>query len=154
MKKVTLDNYKEDKYYPKVVKAVDRVLSSEKYVTPIGVFRSMGLLEQKDIESWRKGQVPYLERVIGCNLHKASRILRILRFCAHDLNLKPSMTVYNRKVRGKKIPLRFTKFNDQKLEEAYARHFVVVGKLSNHQARHPSPKSGSKKAAQQLQRYQ
>jgi len=130
MKKVTLENYKEDTYYPKVVKAVDRVLLSEQYVTPIRVFQSMGLLEQKDIESWQKGHVPYLERVIGCNLHKASRILWILRFYAHDLNLKPSVTVYKRKVRGGKMPLRFTKSNDKKLEEAYTRHFLIVGKLS------------------------
>ena len=128
MKKVALDNYKNDRYYPKVVKAVDSVLASEKYVTPIRVFQAMGLLEEKDIESWRKGQVPYLERVIGCNLHKPSRILRILRFVAHDFNLKPSTTVYKRKVRGGKVPLRFTKFNDKHLEEAYARHFIVVGK--------------------------
>jgi hypothetical protein len=128
MKKVTLDNYKEDTYYPKVVNAVDRVLASENYVTPIRVFQSMGLLEEKDVESWRKGQVPYLERVIGCNLHKASRILRILMFYAYDLKLKPSVTVYKRKVRGGKVTLRFTKSNDKNLEEAYARHFIVVAK--------------------------
>ena len=128
MKKVTLNNYKKDRYYSKVVNAVDRVLASEKYVTPIRVFQAMGLLEEKDIESWRKGQVPYLERVIGCNLHKASRILRILMFYAYDLKLKPSVTVYKRKVRGGKVTLRFTKSNDKNLEEAYARHFIVVAK--------------------------
>ena len=143
MKKVTLDNYKDDTYYPKVVNAVDRVLSSKKYVTPIRVFQSMGLLEQKDIESWQKGQVPYLERVIGCNLHKASRILRILSFYAHDLNLKPSMTVYKRKVRGEKVPLRFTKFNDKNLEEEYARHFIVLGKFGAYPAGQSLPKSGA-----------
>jgi hypothetical protein len=143
VKKVTLDNYKKDRYYPKVVNAVDQLLSSEKYVTPIRVFQSMGLLEEKDIESWQKGQVPYLERVIGCNLHKASRILRILRFVAHNLNLKPSITVYKRKVRGGKVLLRFTKSNDQNLEEAYARHFVVVSKLGAHQAGQSLQKSGA-----------
>jgi hypothetical protein len=143
VKKVTLDNYKKDRYYPKVVNAVDQLLSSEKYVTPIRVFQAMGLLEEKDIESWQKGQVPYLERVIGCNLHKASRILRILRFVAHDLNLKPSVTVYKRKVRGGKVPLRFTKSNDKNLEEAYARHFIVVSKLGAHQAGQSLQKSGA-----------
>ena len=143
MKKVTLNNYKKDRYYSKVVNAVDRVLASEKYVTPIRVFQAMGLLEEKDIESWRKGQVTYLERVIGCSLHKASRILRILGFVAHNLNLKPSMTVYKRKVRGGKVPLRFTKPNDQNLEEAYARHFVVVGKLCDRQVRQPISRSGT-----------
>ena len=143
MKKVTLDNYKKDRYYPKVVNAVDRVLASEKYVTPIRVFQTMGLLEEKDVESWRKGQVPYLERVIGCNLHKASRILRILRFVAHDLNLKTSMTVYKRKVRGGKVLLRFTKSNDENLEEAYARHFIVLGKFGAYPAGQSLPKSGA-----------
>jgi len=143
MKKVTLDNYKKDRYYPKVVNAVDRVLASEKYVTPIQVFQSMGLLEEQDVESWRKGRVPYLERVIGCNLHKASRILRILRFVAHDLNLKPSMAVYKRKVRGGKMPLQFTKSNEKKLEEAYARHFIVLGKFGAYPAGQSLPKSGA-----------
>jgi len=68
--------------------------------------------------------------VVKCNLSKASRILRILRFHAHDLNLKPSMTVYKRKTAGGKIPLRFSKSGEKNLEEAYARHFVRLGKLN------------------------
>jgi hypothetical protein len=65
----------------------------------------MGLLEEQDIDNWRKGRVPYLEKVIKCNLAKASRIPRILY--AHDLNLKPSLTVYRRKTGGGKIPYDF-----------------------------------------------
>ena len=33
-----------------------------------------------------------MERVINCNLARLGRLLRILRFNARDLNLKPSMT--------------------------------------------------------------
>jgi hypothetical protein len=62
--------------------------------------------------------------VIKCNLAKAGRILRILRFHAHDLNLLPRPTAYRPWRRGPKPPLRFSKSGDHKIEEAYSRHFV------------------------------
>jgi len=46
------------------------------------------------------------------------------------LNLKPSMTVYKRKTAGGKMPLRFSKSGEKNIEEAYARHFVRLGKSS------------------------
>jgi hypothetical protein len=134
MKKITVENYTVDKYYPKIVKAVDTELKSQNFVAPIRVFVSMGLLDVQDIDNWRKGQVPYLERVVKCNLAKAGRILRILRFHAHDLNLKPSVTVYRRKTAGGKIPLRFSKSGERNIEEAYSRHFVKLGKSSGDNA--------------------
>ena len=131
MKKVTLKNYTTDKYYPKIVKAVECALRFENFVAPIEVFISMGLLEKQNIDNWRKGRVPYLEKVVKCNLAKASRILRILRFHAHDLNLKPSVTAYQRTTNGRKIPLRFSKSGERNIEEAYSRHFVKLGKSNN-----------------------
>ena len=71
----------------------------------------------------------YLERVIKLNLAKASRILRILHFHAHDLKLKPSMTVYRRKTASGKFLLRFSKSGEKNIEEAYARYFVKLGKI-------------------------
>jgi len=128
MKKITLGSYTVDKYYPKIVKAVEAELTSQNFVTPIEVFISMGLLERRDVENWRAGRIAYLEQVVRCNLAKAGRILRILRFHAHDLNLKPSMTVYKRKAAGGKVPLRFSKTGERNIEEAYSRHFVRLGK--------------------------
>jgi hypothetical protein len=58
-----------------------------------------------------------------------SRLLRILRFHAHDLNLVPSVIVYRRWGKGPKQALRFTESGDPKLEEAYAKHFVWPGKV-------------------------
>jgi hypothetical protein len=77
------------------------------------------------------------ERVIAGNLTRLSRLLRILRFHVHDLNLKPSLTVYMRFGKGPKQRLRFTKSGDAKLEEAYATHFVWPGKEPFHP---PAPK--------------
>jgi hypothetical protein len=64
-----------------------------------------------------------------CNLAKASRILRILRMHAHDLDLKPSLTEYKRWSKGSCL-LRFSKTGDHNLEDAYARHFVSPRKGS------------------------
>jgi len=124
MKKVTLQNYREDKYYPKIVKVVDKILINQSVVKPLDVFFKMGMIEKKKIDLWEKGQVPFLEMVLQGSLSKLNRILRILRFHAHDLNLSPKITSYKK---GKKI-LRFSKSGDSKLEEAYSRHFIKLGK--------------------------
>jgi hypothetical protein len=71
--------------------------------------------------------VPYLEKVIHCNLAKASRILRLLRLHAHDLNMPPSHTAYVKWGNGNRPPLRFSKTGEPKLEEAYSRHFLRPG---------------------------
>lgn len=126
--KLTVVNYKDDKYYPKVVKAVNDELIHSNFVSPIAVLQRMQLLDKSAVEKWKKGQIPFLEKVIMCNLGKASRILQLMRFYAHELNMKPSVTVYKGKARSGKLDLRFSKTGDKKLEEAYSRHFVKAGK--------------------------
>ena len=126
MKEVTLQNYNKDKYYPKVVNAVGKILETRNEISPIDIFLTMGMLEKKKLKIWENGQVPYLEQVLHGNLSKLNRVLRILRFHAHDLNLSPKITRYKR---GNRI-LRFTKTGNSKIEEAYSRHFVVLGKPS------------------------
>jgi hypothetical protein len=79
--------------------------------------------------------VPYLERVILCNLTRLSRFLRILGFLCHDLNLSASQTVYVKWGKGRRTPLRFTKTNEARLEKIYARHFVWPGKGPFHPPR-------------------
>ena len=78
-----------------------------------------------------------LAAVINRNLTRLSRLLRILRFHAHDLNLKPSWTAYMRWGKGPKQRLRFTKTGDERIENAYATHFVWPGKGPFHP---PPPK--------------
>ena len=120
--------YRKDPLYPNIARTVDGLLQRGTVVTPADVLIGMGLLTREHLEDWRRGRVPYLERVINCNLTRLSRLLRILRFHAHDLNLKPSWTAYMRWGKGPKQRLRFTKTGDPKLEEAYATHFVWPGK--------------------------
>jgi hypothetical protein len=124
----TVGTYPDDRLYPRIVRAVDAILARGKVVAPVDVLIGMHLLTRERLEDWRRGRVPYLEKVILSNLTRLSRLLRILRFHAHDLKLVPSVTVYMRWGKGPKQRLRFTKTGDPRLEEAYARHFVWPGK--------------------------
>lgn len=126
MKRITVANYRSDKYYPRVVRAVGAILDRSDVVRPLDVFIEMGLLEVDAETEWRVGHLLFLERAIRCNLPVASRILRLLRLHAHDLNLRPSSTVYLApRCRGRQ-PLRFSKTHEPALEAAYTRHFVRV----------------------------
>jgi hypothetical protein len=136
---VSVATYREDPLYQGVARAVDDLLQHGKVVAPVDVLIGMGLLTREHVEDWRRGRVAYLERVINCNLTRLSRLLRILRFHAHDLHLKPSWTAYMRWGKGPKQRLRFTKTGDSNLEEAYATHFVWPGKGPFYP---PAPKEG------------
>jgi hypothetical protein len=116
--------YREDPLYPRIARTVATILQRRTAVAPVDVLVGMGLLASDALEAWRRGRVPALEQVINCNLTRLSRLLWILRFHAHDLDLVPSVTVYRRRGKGPKQALRFTRSGDPKLEEAYARHFV------------------------------
>jgi hypothetical protein len=128
MPKPSVTNYREDPLYSRIAHATDDILRRGKVVRPVDVLIGMDLLTRKHLEDWQRGRTPYLERVINCNLPRLARLLRILRFHAHDLNLKPSLTVYVRSGSGPKRRLRFTKTGDLRLEDAYATHFVWPGK--------------------------
>jgi len=127
MKKVSVDNFRSDPMFPRIERAVAEQLAKGNVVAPVDVLVGMGLLRSEHLGDWRRGRVAYLERVITCNLSRVSRILRILRFHAHDLDLKPSFTVYNRHGKGPRQRLRFSKTGDPNLESAYATHLVRRG---------------------------
>lgn len=135
--KVSVNTYRHDPLYPRIVRAVGEILRRGNVVAPVDVLVAMELLRPEHLEDWRRGRVPYLERVINCNLTKLSRLLRILRFHAHDLNLKPSTTAYRRWTKGPKHVLRFTKTGDRRLEQAYATHLVWPGKRPFHAPKEP-----------------
>lgn len=134
MELASVASYREDPIYPRVTRAVDVLLDRGPVVTPVDVLVGVELLTREQLEDWRRGRVPYLERVINSNLTRLSRLLRILRFHAHDLNLRPSWTAYTRWGTGPRQLLRFTKTGDPKLEAAYATHFVWPGKGPFHSA--------------------
>ena len=121
--RITDANYKKDKLYPRVVKAVTEILDSgNNEITSVEVLRRMDYLRKEHEERWRNGQVPYLERVLGANLSKLNRLLRILHIHALACKMKPFDRVHKRKgKRNGKITLRFSKSGDPNLEKAYQR---------------------------------
>ncbi len=125
---ISVDTYNKDPLYPRIERAVVSILAHGKVVAPVDVLIRMDMLKKEHLEDWRHGRVPYLEKVIHGNLTRLSRLLRILRFHAHYLNIKASETVYMRHGKGRKSRLRFTKTGDPRLEKAYSRHFVWPGK--------------------------
>jgi hypothetical protein len=133
---VSITTYRADPLCARIECAVNAILAKGNIVAPIDVMIGMDLLRPEQLEEWRRGQVPYLEWVIAVNLSRLSRLLRILRLHAHDLNLRPSVTVYMRRGKGARQRLRFTKSGDAKLEEAYATHFVWPGNSPFHR---PNP---------------
>jgi hypothetical protein len=129
MIKLTVKNYRDDKYYPKVVKAMNDELIHSSFVSSIDVMQRMDVLKKEHVEDWRNGKVTYLEKVIHCNLSKANRILRLMQFHAHDLNMKPSITIYKRKTGSQKIVLKFSKSGESRLEDSYSRHFIKMARV-------------------------
>lgn len=123
--RVTLSNYKEDKYYPKVVRVVGEILEVSKTIKTVDVFQRLGVLSEINYKKWLSGQVRCLEFVLECSLSKANRIMAILGFHAHNLNMGKSHNFV--KYKGK--ILCFSKSGTKKIEELYARQFNVIGKL-------------------------
>ena len=124
MKQVTVNTYRQDKYYPRVVRAVAKILSRSDVVAPVEVLMEMGNLTQKNHEAWYRGQVPYLEHVFEGSLSKANRILRLIGFHVHDLNMVPRRTVYYQGGNRKNRRLRFSKSGHEGVEDAYSTHYV------------------------------
>ena len=104
--------------------AVSEVLRRQGYVSAVDVFLEMGTLRQQDLEDWRLGRVPFLERKLIGGLGKLSTILRETKRLCGELGLKPSQTAYMKWGKGPKRPLRFSKSGKPHLEEAYRTHWV------------------------------
>ncbi|HVI42100.1 MAG TPA: hypothetical protein VM577_15720, partial [Anaerovoracaceae bacterium] len=107
----------------KVHSIVSSALEEKLYISPADLLIKIRVLSAKDYEDWRFGRVPYLEEVCKASLSKLSFIMKELREYALANHLKASWTAYNQwGVKGKKIPLRFSKSGNSVIEEAYATH--------------------------------
>ena len=72
MQSVTVATFRDDPLFPKISRVVAIILEKDKVVRPIDVLIGMQLLSRSDLEEWRRGRVPYLEKVIDCNLTRLS----------------------------------------------------------------------------------
>lgn len=81
--------------------AFNKLLSEKNYVAMVDVLIEINVLSKKDYDAWRYGRISYLERVIRLNLRKINILMKELRKCAVENELKPSYTAYMRWGRGK-----------------------------------------------------
>ncbi len=108
----------------KKTRSVAAILLKERgYIAPVEVLVKMDVVSPIAYENWRMGRVPYLEKVTACGLGKLNTILKTLRALATEQELKPSLTVYKKWGKGKKIRLRFSKTGSPYMEEQYATHY-------------------------------
>lgn len=76
------------------------------------------------VDSWRKGRVDFLERVIQGNLSKISSSMAMFRRWALQKGLNPSETAYVRTGRSGTLPIRFSQSGDPAIEKEYRTHYV------------------------------
>ena len=108
----------------RVISSAENILYKQNYVSCINVLISMGWLKQVHFEDWRRGRVPYLEKVIEANLGKISYAMQCFRKWAIMKGLKPSSTAYLTWGKGAKRKLRFSKSGNHNIELAYSTHYV------------------------------
>jgi hypothetical protein len=94
VKSVNGATHRSNAYYDRVVLGVKRLLLNKGFVAPIDLFVSLDLVDPTNISKWRAGNIDYFERIIRCNLSKTSQIMRVLKFHALEIGLRPSSSVY------------------------------------------------------------
>ncbi len=108
----------------RVIQAAESALYRQQYVSPLDVLLGIGSLKFTDMQDWKKGRVPYLERVIQGSLGKISYAMKCFRSLAPQKGLKPSKTAYFAKIKGPKRDLQFSKSGDPTIEKAYRTYYV------------------------------
>lgn len=113
----------QTKFELKVARVAEAAVANRHFVTAKDVLVGIAWLTPPLVEDWRRGRIPYLERVVGANLHKISTVMRYLRHWAQQRGLNPCETVYVAWTRDWH-PLRFSKTGDPNIERAYRTYWV------------------------------
>mgnify|MGYP006964447114 CR=1 FL=1 len=110
----------------KTAAVIEKQLYQRGYATVEDSLIQMGWLEAKYLTQWRKGQVPYLEKVCCTNLSKLSYFMKQYFAYAAKKGYKLSQTkVYQRKT--KKL-LRFSKSGNASIERRYSTRIIALKK--------------------------
>jgi len=111
----------------RAIQSAEEILHRQNYVSSIDVLVGMRLLQAVHVQDWRKGKIPYLEKVIQGNLKKISFVMQCFRRWATQKGLKPSKTTYLARTYGPKRDLQWSKSGDPSIESAYQTHYVSSG---------------------------
>lgn len=107
----------------KIAAAGTAVVARNGYISAIDALLATGWLHPEKVEDWRRGRVPYLERMVVASLPKISTAMRIFRSWAQSEGLRPSETVYVSWTKDRHR-LRFSKSGDPNVERAYRTHWL------------------------------
>jgi hypothetical protein len=111
--------------FEKKINNYGKELIEEKgYICSVDMLLKLRYLTKKDYDDWRFGKVAYLEKICSINLKKLSTLNKTIAKISKQWNLKESWTAYNRYGKGKKTRLKFCKSGNEKIEKAYATHYI------------------------------
>jgi hypothetical protein len=113
-----------DPMMPLVAEVVAEILQAGDVVAPLDVLVRLEIIDPAEVEIWRRGGHPYLERGIKSGLARVARLLRLVNEHARSLGLTPTPGKYLRRGTGANRRLRFSKRGDADSEAAYSTHFV------------------------------
>ena len=116
------DNQK--KLQQRVLQSAEETLYKQHYVSAIDLFIGMNLLQPQHVNDWKKGKIPYLEKVIQGSLGKITFSMKCFRGWASEKGLKPRCTEYFVKTSGPKRKLKFSISGAPSLEEFYRTHYI------------------------------
>jgi hypothetical protein len=119
-----LGNSRVDPLLGVVSGVVSEILASTDVVTPLDVLVRLEIVDAEQVELWRRGGLPYLERGVTSGLSRVARILRLIGEHCAAIGLEPAPIKYLRRGKGPNRRLRFSKRGDDETERAYATHFV------------------------------
>jgi hypothetical protein len=96
----------------RVGRAMSRVLIRDRCITYPKLLCEMGVLSREDLDSWRRGKVSCLERVIRMNLTRLGRVQTAVRRLAMERGLRRGIVPA--------LPLRpYSKTGHPLVEEEY-----------------------------------
>ena len=124
----------------RVAKAAWTALAVQGYVSPIDVLIGLGWLDMGRVERWRRGEIPYLERVVEANLPRISEAMKAFRSWATDRGLSASETRYVGRA-PRRRPLIFSRSGRPEIEKLYRTHWVAP-ELSEKKRERTAEKAG------------
>lgn len=125
-KRSVLPQRPHDPLAPAVAEVIAEILEAGDTVTPLDVLMRLEIVEADQVERWRRGELPYLERGIRAGLSRVARLLVVIQDQALARELEPVTGRYSRRAKGKKVALRFSKRGDLESERAYSTHYTRV----------------------------
>jgi hypothetical protein len=105
----------------RVVVVAEKVLATQRYVTPLDVILAIGWLQQPAIDAWRQGRVDSLEEILPVTPDREAAFLEHLADWATAKGLRPQQADYVAATRDRR-PLRFSAASEAARESAWRTH--------------------------------